>query len=66
VQTNRILKQAMIELLGELKDLPAKVTDPNWLDTLEGNGSPSETVEAGKASGSKSMAEDSGPTLILT
>jgi hypothetical protein len=49
-QANQILKQAMIELLGELKDLPAKVTDPNWLDTLEGDGPPSQPVEAKTAS----------------
>ena len=48
-----ILRQAMVELLNEIKDLPDKVTDPNWLDILEGDASPSATVETEKASGSK-------------
>jgi hypothetical protein len=52
-QASKVLKEMALSLLNEIKDLPAKVTDPNWLDTLEGNDSPSETVEAGKASGSK-------------
>jgi hypothetical protein len=52
-QAMGILRQAMIELLNEIKDLPAKVTNPRWLDELEEDGSPSETVEARKASGSK-------------
>jgi hypothetical protein len=37
-QANAILKEAMISLLNELKDLPQKVTDPNWLESLEQNG----------------------------
>jgi hypothetical protein len=65
-EAREILREMVIGALKELASLPMKVIDPNWLDTLEGNGSPSETVEAGKASGSKSMAKDSGPTLILT
>ena len=34
-QASKILREAMISLLDDLKDLPAKVTDPNWLETLE-------------------------------
>jgi len=34
-QANRILREAMIQLLNELKDLPSKVTDPHWLRELE-------------------------------
>jgi hypothetical protein len=29
-----ILRQAMVELLNEIKDLPDKVTNPRWLDEL--------------------------------
>jgi hypothetical protein len=31
----KILDQAAISVLNELKDLPSKVTDPNWLDEVE-------------------------------
>jgi hypothetical protein len=34
-QARRILKEAMLSLLSELRDLPQAVTDPNWLETLE-------------------------------
>jgi hypothetical protein len=34
-QAHRILKELSISLLNELRDLPQKVTDPNWLRTLE-------------------------------
>ena len=30
-----ILREAMLSLLSELKDLPQAVTDPNWLKKLE-------------------------------
>jgi hypothetical protein len=30
-----ILREAMHALLNELQDLPSKVTDPNWLQSLE-------------------------------
>lgn len=33
-----ILREAMTELLNEIKDLPGKVTNPRWLDELEGDG----------------------------
>jgi hypothetical protein len=42
-----------VGLLENLRELPSKVIDPNWLDTLEGDGPPSQPVEAGRASGSK-------------
>jgi hypothetical protein len=34
-QARRILKEAMLSLLSELKDLPQAVTDSDWLRTLE-------------------------------
>jgi hypothetical protein len=34
-KAKRILKEAMLSLLGELKDLPWKVVDPHWLDKVE-------------------------------
>jgi hypothetical protein len=34
-QARRILKEAMLSLLSELRDLPQAVTDPNWPETLE-------------------------------
>ena len=34
-QAKRILEEMMISMLNELKDLPVKVVDPNWLESLE-------------------------------
>jgi hypothetical protein len=34
-QAKKILRQAMLSLLNDLRNLPQKVTDPNWLRTLE-------------------------------
>jgi hypothetical protein len=34
-QAAKILQQAMIELLEDLKDLPRKVIDPRWIDQLD-------------------------------
>ena len=34
-EVHAILKQIAYELLKELKDLPLKVTDPNWMDKLD-------------------------------
>jgi hypothetical protein len=50
---SRLLREMVLGTLHELASLPAKVTDPNWLDILEGDASPSATVETEKASGSK-------------
>ena len=55
-QAKEILREAMVSLLNTIKGLPNTVTDPNWLDALEGNGSPYETVEARKRSGSKARS----------
>lgn len=52
-EASRLLREMVIGALNELTGLPMKVTDPHWLDTLEGDGSPSATVEARKASGPK-------------
>jgi hypothetical protein len=38
VVAHRILKELSISLLNELRDLPQKVTDPNWLETSEDDG----------------------------
>jgi hypothetical protein len=34
-----VLKEIAISVLNEIKDLPSRVSDPNWLQTLEGDGS---------------------------
>jgi hypothetical protein len=34
-QVHKVLKELAIALLNELRDLPQKVTDPNWLRELE-------------------------------
>jgi L-lysine 2,3-aminomutase len=34
-QAHKILKQLSISLLNELRNVPQKVVDPNWLRTLE-------------------------------
>jgi hypothetical protein len=34
-QASRVLKELAISLLNYLKDLPAKVTDPHWLEKVE-------------------------------
>ena len=49
-QAKEILREAMVGLLDTIKDLPNAATDPNWLDTLEGDGPPSQPVEAKKVS----------------
>ena len=41
-QASKVLKEMAVSLLNELKDLPEKVVDPNWLDTLEGDGAQAE------------------------
>ena len=33
-QVSRILREMAIAILGEIKDLPAKVTNPDWLDEI--------------------------------
>jgi hypothetical protein len=37
------LKSAVLALLKEIKDLPSKVTDPNWLEVVEADGEPQES-----------------------
>jgi hypothetical protein len=34
-QASKILRELAISILNEIKDLPTKVTDPNWLESLE-------------------------------
>jgi hypothetical protein len=34
-QVSRILREMAISILGEIKDLPAKITNPSWLDEEE-------------------------------
>jgi len=34
-QASKILHELAISILNEIKDLPSKVTDPNWLESLE-------------------------------
>lgn len=33
-EASQILRQAMIELLDELKDLPARVTEASWIERV--------------------------------
>jgi hypothetical protein len=40
-----VLEGAARALLDEIKDLPSKVTDPLWLETLGENGAPGESEE---------------------
>jgi hypothetical protein len=35
-EASRILREMAISVLNEIKDLPAKVTDPNWVSTVDG------------------------------
>jgi hypothetical protein len=32
---SRILREMALSVLSEIKDLPAKVTNPEWLDEIE-------------------------------
>jgi hypothetical protein len=41
-EASRVLREMAISILGEIKDLPAKVTNPNWLDKAEEDGPPLE------------------------
>jgi hypothetical protein len=34
-EVSEVLKGAALSILSELKDLPSKVTDPHWLESLE-------------------------------
>jgi hypothetical protein len=34
-QVHRILREKMLRLLKDLKDLPQKVVDPDWLERVE-------------------------------
>ena len=42
----QVLQEAAHSMLNEIKDLPSKVTDPNWLDTLDGDASPPQASRA--------------------
>ena len=34
-QVSRILREMALSILGEIKDLPAKVTNPDWLEEID-------------------------------
>jgi hypothetical protein len=34
-EASRILREMAVSVLNEIKDLPGKVTNPNWLETVE-------------------------------
>ncbi len=34
-EASRVLREMAVSVLNELKDFPARVTNPNWLDELE-------------------------------
>ena len=35
-EASRILREMAISVLNEIKDLPAKVTNPDWLESIDG------------------------------
>ena len=35
-EASRILREMAVSILGEIKDLPSKVTNPDWLSTVDG------------------------------
>jgi hypothetical protein len=37
-QVSRVLREMAFSILGEIKDLPAKVTNPDWLDEIDQSG----------------------------
>ena len=37
-EASRILREMAFSLLNEIKDLPGKVTNPDWLSTVDGDG----------------------------
>jgi hypothetical protein len=39
-RVSKILKEMAVSILNEIKDLPARVTDPNWLESLEDDDAP--------------------------
>lgn len=39
-----LLREMSISILNELKDMPKKITDPNWLNTLEEGGDNGDSV----------------------
>jgi hypothetical protein len=41
-QAPKVLREMAISVLNDLRDLPAKVTDPHWLERVEENGEPLE------------------------
>jgi hypothetical protein len=43
-QAAKILKEMSIAVLNDIMNLPQQVTDPNWLETLEGDGDTSKPV----------------------
>jgi hypothetical protein len=54
-EASRILREMAVSVLNEIKDLPAKVTDPNWLSAVEG-GDGQEEDRIRPASGSQIRA----------
>ena len=45
-QISRVLREMAISILGEIKDLPAKVTNPDWLESIEDDGQERTATEA--------------------
>ena len=37
-EASRVLREMAVSLLNEIKDLPAKVTNPDWLDEIDQSG----------------------------
>ena len=55
-QVSRVLREMALSVLGEIKDLPAKVTNPDWLDEIDQGGeeAPAAKSKRGKI-GSESL-----------
>jgi hypothetical protein len=34
-QSHQIIRKEMLSLLEQIRNLPQKITDPNWMDELE-------------------------------
>ena len=56
-QAQDVLARAAHEFLEELASFPEKCVNPGWLETLEGDGQPSEPSEVRPASGAEIQRE---------
>lgn len=54
-EASRILREMAVSVLNEIKDLPNKVTNPDWLESIDGQDDGQERIRA--ASGSQVRTE---------